>query len=569
MTTAWHVYDGAKKDGPISAEEVERRYAAGELGEGALAWREGWAEWRPIAAALAWLRGAREAEARSQAAPAPKGKAPIVSALLSLLIAVLAAVAVKRQFDALGDVYMTADPAAVVQGYQVLVWGLAAALAAVIVPLLWLCGRLQRWRPKSMAPRLLGALLVLAALLGAIFIALQVRLTGLVREIAETEAAQVAEVRYQPDGRWVDIEGEIGPRLAIQVDQTLRAHPDAAGIRIDSPGGMTTEALRLARTIEAKGLDVRVEQECVSACIAILVSGRRRTAEWNAKIALHALAPAIGDYPAFLKLATDRGRGEFEGYVARHRMPKAWIDQAEAVGPTHVRPTPPPDLLTAGVLTAVTRGGVPLGLTDAKWLWVEAQTGENHAFAEVLEAIRTAAPDVVRASGDELYSAVGSGDSGRIDGSVRAIVAPLVRRAETSAAAGPAYLYLETNLDQVAYFSQRGDWSGCAAYLDGRLASGGGTPDLLRKEQTALAAMILSAGEANWRPAETGPDGLEAGREATSGATERLAVQGLGPGSPASDRLKCLRAFFALQAIDTLGPERGAAAWRALLRAHG
>ena len=571
MTAGWHVYDGRERVGPLASDELERRYAAGMLDDSALVWTEGWADWRPIASALATLRNQPPAtpEVLSSAAASSrtaKAGAPLVPAAIALAIAGLAVVGVLQLLDRLRDIVDTTEPSTVVQSYLTLVWGLAAALAAVIAALWWLAGRIRRWRPKSMAPGLIRGLLACCALPAAAYIALQLRLAPLVHEIAVRVASQVAAVRFQPAaGGWVSVDGEIGPHLAEQISRQLQGHPGAKVILINSPGGLTSEALKVARLIEQRGLDVRVERSCVSACIAILVSGRHRTAEWNARIALHALAPAVKSYPAFLKLVLKQGRGEFEGYVAQHRMPKAWIDEAEAVGPAQVRPTPPPDLMAAGVLTAVTRDGVPLAATEAKWLWVEAAFGEKSGFASVLEAIRVGAPDIVRASSDELYSGVASGDVSREREVIGAVVTPLIRRAQLAAGSGPTYLYVESNLDALAYFTQRGAWPICEAYLNGRSNAGAEPSELQQREQEALGGLIRSAAQSHWRPVVDGPEGLAAAREVGSAAAERSRALGIGAvGGGARER--CLRSFSVLQGIDRLGAERGASAWRVLLR---
>lgn len=571
MSAVWHVYDGRDRQGPLSADEVERRYAAGALGDGALVWREGWPDWRAVKSALPLLRSEPPDAPGASSAGGPsarpnKVRAPILATGISLAVVALAVAGMGRLQAMLGNLVDTTNPSTVVQSYQILVWGLAAGLAAAIGALWWLSGRIRRWRPKSMAPGLLRGLLAICGLLAATYIALQLRLTPLVHEIAVNVASQVATVGFQPAGKWVSIDGEIGPHLSEQVTRQLQNHSGAAGILINSPGGLTSEALKVAKLIEQRGLDVRVERRCVSACIGILVSGRRRTAEWNAQIALHAMSIAADRYPTFLKVVLNQSRDDFEGYVARHRMPKAWIDQAEAVGPGQVRPTPPPDLLAAGVLTAVTRDGVALGATEAKWLWVEAAAGEKSGLADVLEAIRVNAPDKVNASGDELYSSVTSGDPNRARVVINEVVAPIIRRAQLSAAAGPTYLYVESNLDELASYSQRGAWSVCVNYVNGRIGTGEGSPELQRREQLALAALIRSAGQAGWRPAETGSDGLAAAREVAAVAAGRLTALGIALNGPLDLRGQCLRSFFVLQAVDRMGPERGAAAWRALLQ---
>jgi hypothetical protein len=573
MTVDWHVYDGRERLGQLPSDEVERRYAAGTLDDSALVWMEGWADWRPIASALAWLRsqgasGARES-AKAGARPAVKAGPPLVSGALALAVAALAVFGVLRLMDRLRDIIDTTNPATVVQSYQTLVWGLAAALGAVIAALWWLTVGLRRWRPKSMAPGLMRGILACCALLAAAYVALQLRLTPLVHEIAVRAAQQVASVGFQPAaGGWVTVSGEIGPHLADQIDNQVRAHPGAKGVLIDSPGGLTDQALKVAQLIERRGLDVRVEKSCISACIGILVSGRQRTAEWNAHIALHALAPAVNSYPTFLRLMLKGAGSDFEGYVARRGMPKAWIDQAEAVGPSAVRWTPPPDLLKAGVLTAVTRDGARLDATQAKWLWVEVAAGEKSGFSEVLEAIRSSAPDIVDSYADELYSGVSSGDAERARRVIEDTVRPLVRRAQLSAAAEPTYLYVETNLDGMGYFTQRGQWLYCEQYIGGQLDPGVGSAELRAREQAALAELIRSAGVAHWRPAEAGAEGSEAAREVAASALGRLGPLGIGAdgGGP---RERCLRTFYILQGVDRLGAERGAAAWRALLRSQG
>lgn len=571
MSADWHVYDGRERLGPIPSEEVERRHAAGALGADALVWREGWPDWRPIASALEWLKSQGDAPAKASAEPgAPsrtgKGRAPIVSGMAALAIAALAAVGVQLLRDRLREIVDTTEPSTVVQSYLTLVWGMAAGLAAVVAALWWLSGRIRRWRPKSIAPGLMRGLLACLTLLSAAYVALQLRLAPLVHDIAVRVASQAATVGFQPaNGGWVTVIGEIGPHLAEQIERELQAHPGSRGILIDSPGGLTDQALKVARLIEARGLDVRVEKSCISACIGILVSGRARTAEWNAHIALHAVAPAVNKYPTFLRLVLNGGRGEFEGYVARRGMPKAWIAQAEAVGPGAIRPTPPPDLLAAKVLTAVTRGGVPLSPTEAKWLWVEAAFGETSGFSGVLEAIRTGAPEIVKASGDELYSGVSSGDGGRARQVIEDVVKPIIRKAQLAAAPETTYLYVESNLDALGYFTRQGAWSYCVDYIGGRLDAGVGSPELRRREQDALAALIRSAGQVQWKPAETGADGVAAAREASAEAIERMRPLGIG-GSGGGARDACLRTFYILRGVDRLGAERGAAAWRAFLR---
>lgn len=566
MTAVWHLYDGRERQGPIASDEVERRYAAGTLDEAALVWMEGWPDWRPVGAAVAWLQSqpSVKPEAPSAATPVQPAKAPLRAGVIALAIVALAIAGVLKLRDALDDIVDIANPSTIVQSYLILVWGLAAGLAAVIAPLWWLCGRIRKWRPKSMAPGLARGVLAICALLATAYIALQLRLTPLVHEIAAKVASQVATVGFRTDGGWITIQGNIGPHLADQVSRQLQGHPDAKGILIDSLGGLTTDALRVARLIEQRGLDVRVERRCVSACIGILVSGRHRTAEWNAQIALHALAPTVDRYPTFLKLVLERGRGEFEGYLTRRGIPKTWIDEAEAVGPGEIRPTPPPDLLAKGVLTAVTLDGVALDPSQARWLWLEAATGNSSGFAEVLEAIRTSAPEVVNASGDELYSSMTSGDPSRARQAMRAIVTPLIRRAQLSAGDDPTYLYLETKLVVMARFTQQGAWDSCADYLDGRLASAV-SRDLRHGEQLALAALIRSAGRGGWRAAGAGPGGAVAARQVSAHAAERMAALNLAAGSGQTPRARCLRLFYVLQGIDELGPQRGAGAWRVLI----
>lgn len=131
-----------------------------------------------------------------------------------------------------------------------------------------------------------------------------------------------ANVRLSSDGRTVYFSGGLRAGSADQVEQILRAAPQAHLLVLDSYGGRLAEARILAHVVEAHGMDTHVEKLCASACTYVLLAGRHRTVAPMARIGFH--QPSItGADPTMMGGETEkmldyyRAAGLPEGFVQR------------------------------------------------------------------------------------------------------------------------------------------------------------------------------------------------------------------------------------------------------------
>jgi hypothetical protein len=83
------------------------------------------------------------------------------------------------------------------------------------------------------------------------------------------------------------LRGDINLGSAAQVESALRSAPDIEEVVLDSAGGFVIEARRIARMIEARRLDTRIDRECHSACVDLFAAGVTRTMRAGAIVGLH------------------------------------------------------------------------------------------------------------------------------------------------------------------------------------------------------------------------------------------------------------------------------------------
>ncbi|MFC3268683.1 hypothetical protein ACFOED_06625 [Vulcaniibacterium thermophilum] len=89
------------------------------------------------------------------------------------------------------------------------------------------------------------------------------------------------------DGRALYVVGVIGPRFERDVRKALRRHRGIRELVIESPGGLRAQAFKVARLVNARGVTVRVERHCASACVLLWALARSRELDAGARIGLH------------------------------------------------------------------------------------------------------------------------------------------------------------------------------------------------------------------------------------------------------------------------------------------
>jgi hypothetical protein len=94
-------------------------------------------------------------------------------------------------------------------------------------------------------------------------------------------------VTVSKDGATVQIEGLLTSGISGRFADAIVGQPGLRTVTLSSPGGRHLEGVRIADAIRARGLDTRVEEQCLSACTFVLLSGRERTAHPDAPIGFH------------------------------------------------------------------------------------------------------------------------------------------------------------------------------------------------------------------------------------------------------------------------------------------
>lgn len=100
-----------------------------------------------------------------------------------------------------------------------------------------------------------------------------------------------AGARYQvdvlPGGRVIEIRGGITYGMAEELEAALQEAPAARRLRLNSGGGLLSEAVKLRRLVIEHQLETDSTEMCNSACVSVYVAGRHRTLHRSARMGFH------------------------------------------------------------------------------------------------------------------------------------------------------------------------------------------------------------------------------------------------------------------------------------------
>lgn len=121
---------------------------------------------------------------------------------------------------------------------------------------------------------------------------------------------KVAAMEISPDGRELLVRGSLSQGAASRFTALLAKSPGVRTVVLTSEGGRMLEANRIAEAIRRRGLNTRVDDFCMSACISALLAGRDRSAPNLARIGFH--QPSFpGVRPAELQAEIDATRTDY------------------------------------------------------------------------------------------------------------------------------------------------------------------------------------------------------------------------------------------------------------------
>lgn len=95
------------------------------------------------------------------------------------------------------------------------------------------------------------------------------------------------QVEVLPGGRVIEVRGGITFGVAGQLEAALAAAPDARRLRLNSGGGLLSEAIKVRAIVIQHQLDTDSTELCNSACISVYIAGRHRTLHRNARMGFH------------------------------------------------------------------------------------------------------------------------------------------------------------------------------------------------------------------------------------------------------------------------------------------
>jgi hypothetical protein len=138
----------------------------------------------------------------------------------------------------------------------------------------------------GLGARILVVLFALLILVRSGDIALRTRELGALAAGGDT-IGPVAEMKLSPDGRDLSLRGNLAAGSAERFEALVRSSPNLRRVVLSSTRGRYFEAERMAALIRRRGLDTRVEGDCLPPCTDLLLAGRERTAPEQARIGFH------------------------------------------------------------------------------------------------------------------------------------------------------------------------------------------------------------------------------------------------------------------------------------------
>jgi hypothetical protein len=95
------------------------------------------------------------------------------------------------------------------------------------------------------------------------------------------------EIRPVPAEAALQVTGRIGPRFAASVQAALDAHPATHVLVIRSRGGLLHEARKVAALLNTRGVAIRADGRCASACAVLWAATDARELTADARLGLH------------------------------------------------------------------------------------------------------------------------------------------------------------------------------------------------------------------------------------------------------------------------------------------
>ncbi|WP_166208822.1 hypothetical protein [Cognatiluteimonas telluris] len=127
--------------------------------------------------------------------------------------------------------------------------------------------------------------------------------------LGTANAGESLRITLERDGHALLVRGSIEAGFADTVRAALATHPQVDVLIVRSRGGLLHEARKLAVVLNARGIKLRAEDRCASACAVMWAATQRRELATGARLGLHRSKWAVhlpGPLRAWVERRNDR-----------------------------------------------------------------------------------------------------------------------------------------------------------------------------------------------------------------------------------------------------------------------
>lgn len=168
---------------------------------------------------------------------------------------------------------------------------------------------------------------------------------------AAPAAEENAVVTTAPEGDVLRVSGVIGSQFEPDVRDALQKHPSIRRIEVQSPGGLRAQAMRVGTLVNKRGLTVRVDGRCASACVLLWATANSREMTEDSRIGLHrsTLDPDLPIPDAVRQQLIERNDRETDEVLRKGGFSQRVIAMGAATPPTTMTWFTPGELKVEGV----------------------------------------------------------------------------------------------------------------------------------------------------------------------------------------------------------------------------
>lgn len=525
----WHVSEQGQAYGPYTTEMLQSRIKSGRFTRQALVWRPDFSAWQPIKIHFSWPAESIPIVSEQAAATSSQTVVKTIGvharwAVSGLSLFSLALLLLVR---AVSDDW---SPAAGVAIKIVLL--VAMAVSGGAAAYLW-------WRRLQIAPyspKKVGLVRIAIIFGGTLFAVLIFILAAQMPDIYRVQIARESFRHYTVDVNGgtgtLSIRGLIGPGLASNISQHLKANAAIRIVEIDSIGGLVAEAVKVAKVIERHGdLATRNAGTCNSACVIVFMAGERRIAPVEASFGFHATS-AITKLNGVYDLESLTAEGEqAAAYLLRRGVPEKFVSKARAAGSKSIYTVSSVQMANAKAVTHLTRDGEGIGLDEAKWIDLLQRLKRskvNPALVNLLNTVAELDPSVPVRLGRQSWEALQDADAAKIGGALQALTRPMAEKAMVSSEDEALAEVIEVTGQELTYIRSTGNWKVCSIFLSGKGFVGMRPPEnLISSDLKAQAAMFRSAAGNGWRTKPVPEWAEDYGTKMAAQLILRMQAQGL------------------------------------------